>query len=116
MNGSISDMADPGLLDWHADGHWIGFTLSGPELLVNAEPCPYSLIHDADCQINGKCVFQYFVDIYGVDANVGTVPMGERVEFAWSVQGDIKDFDAAQLWIIPVDDATFGPWLASFDV
>lgn len=108
-------MSAPGSLEWHVDGHEILFALQGPELTVLPLPCPNLDKPDPECQIFERCVFEYFVSIYGIDLNVGSVGLAPRIEFAWALQGDAWDLDGAQLWIIPVEDASFGPWLLSLE-
>lgn len=103
------------LLTWHRDGHFVEMSLSGPELLAVPEECPYQVVYDANCKAGGKCLFEYYVGVYGMDLNVGSTELSPRIEFAWALQGNPDDLDSAQLWIIPVDDPTFGPWLASFE-
>jgi hypothetical protein len=103
------------LLNWHTDGHEIAFRLHDAEVVATAVPCPYQVLDDVACKVRGVCIFEYFVNIFGTELNVGQVDMAPKVEFAWALQGDDYDFDAMQLWIIPVDDPTFGSWAAAYE-
>lgn len=105
-------MTQPGSLEWHVDNHVADLLISSSELMVIPRSCPNQDKPDPECWIQGRCIFEYFVSIYGLDLNVGSIPAAPHVEFAWALDGDQWDIDGAQLWIIPVEDASFGPWLS----
>lgn len=93
---------------WHNDGHIMLLELNRAEVRVLYMTCP----EEGPCQHPTLgCVVRYFVQRFGLECNVGVaVPTGE-MPIAWSMQGDLYDLDASQVWIIPTTDEAFAAWL-----
>lgn len=95
---------------WHNDGHRLHLQINRNELVVSSVTCPGG--DDRQCAI-GKtdCIVQHFVDIYGLECNVGICDATSEMTVAWSAVGDMEDLDLCQVWIIPIDDEAFSAWL-----
>jgi len=75
------------------------------------------VVIDGPCRFGpgGDCAVVYFLQVYGIDLNVGSVPIDkERIPIAWTFQGDKRRIEEAQVWIIPVEDTNFSSFLESF--
>lgn len=95
-------------LKWNKDGHTISFLLEKGNLAITGIYCPTT----EECTMkDGNCVFRAFIQIYGIECNVGVVDIAPTLEFAWALMGDTEDpINDGQLWIIPVDDEIFKAW------
>jgi hypothetical protein len=52
-----------------------------------------------------------FVDVFGLDCNVGVANAESNLEFAWAFMGDFDNpLESSQLWMIPVKDEIFYAW------
>lgn len=96
-------------ISWHKDGHTIEFMLENSSLVVVGQSCPNP---EGECRDKqGNCLVRTFVDIYGLECNVGVAPIAATMEFAWAFVGDINDpINSGQLWIIPATDEIFMAW------
>lgn len=95
---------------WHKDGHVIYLQLNKSDVVISYINCPG---HEGrECQV-GKfdCVVKYFLELYGLDCNVGTCDCAHELEIAWCAVGDYDEPEQTQVWIIPVDDEAFAAWL-----
>lgn len=102
--------------EWHTDQHKITLMLSGDEILVSTY-CPNGKVR-GECfneRLN-TCVVNYFMDLYGLECNVGVARVEPNMEIAWSLVGDPYDLDASQLWVMPVEDTAFSSWLTERNV
>lgn len=97
---------------WHKDAHVIYLQLNKSEVVVSMVHCPGS--EGRECQV-GKfdCIVKYFVDMYGLDCNVGSCECTSAIEIAWCAVGDFDDPELSQVWIIPVEDEAFSAWLVT---
>lgn len=97
---------------WHKDGHVIYLQISRNELVISQVRCPGQ--EDRECKV-GKfdCIVRHFLEIYGLDCNVGTCDCASELELAWSAVGDFDDPELCQVWVIPTDDEAFAAWLVT---
>ena len=96
-------------ISWHKDGHIVEFMLDKSNLLVSGFICPDT---EGECRNkHGLCVVKLFVDMYGMECNVGVASIHRSMEFAWAFMGEMDDpLESSQVWIIPVDDDIFSAW------
>jgi hypothetical protein len=96
-------------MTWHNDGHSLEFIIDKSNLVISAVNCPAEA---GKCRNrHGACVFKLFIDIYGLECNVGVVSAEPLLEFAWAFIGDFDNpLEASQLWIIPTKDEIFSAW------
>jgi hypothetical protein len=94
---------------WHKDGHSIDFILDKSNLIIAGIHCPSE---EGKCRNrHGLCVFKLFVDVFGLDCNVGVANAESNLEFAWAFMGDFDNpLESSQLWMIPVKDEIFYAW------
>jgi hypothetical protein len=107
-------MADPvHELKWHDDGHSIYLRLEQSNLRVSPMPCPHDESPEADCFHKGLggCLVRYFVQMYGLDVNVGVADPEAEMLISWARQGDDYSLDDVQVWIIPNTDTRFAEFL-----
>lgn len=105
----------PDVLEWKVDNHTVTFMLDQAEVKMFLANCP--VVIDGPCRFgpDGECIVRYYIQLYGIDLNVGSVIIDQEfVPIAWSYHGERNRLDEGQIWIIPVDDSSFGSWLASF--
>lgn len=97
---------------WHSDGHRIYLQLNRSELTILQVICPDK--DDKECA-TGKfeCIVEWFLNMYGLECNVGMSEVASDMEIAWSVRGDTADPDLCQVWIIPTNDEAFSAWLSA---
>lgn len=96
---------------WFTDGHHLWLELQKSELVVTGVQCPNELDPDGGCKHpRYGCLVRHFIQIYGLECNVGVCEPAPHIEIAWSVMGDRADVDLCQVWIIPTSD----PFFASF--
>ena len=94
---------------WHKDGHSIDFILDKSNLIIAGIHCPSE---DGKCRNrHGLCVFKLFVDVFGLDCNVGSCPATSPITLCWTNVGDFEDIELMQIWVIPRNDDVFGSWL-----
>ena len=56
-------------ISWHKDGHIVEFILDKSNLIVSGFTCPST---EGECRNkHGICVVKLFVDMYGMECNVG---------------------------------------------
>jgi hypothetical protein len=104
----MSDLFEPAI--WNVDGHRVYLQLNRNELSIQMVMCPG---HEGrSCNAGGfECVVTWFLEVYGLDCNVGVSEVASEMELAWSIQGDPSDPDLCQVWVIPVTDEAFASWL-----
>lgn len=104
----MSEVFEPAV--WNVDGHKVLLQLNRNELSIQMVLCPG---HESrSCRVeNFDCIVTWFLDMYGLDCNVGVSEVASEMELAWSVQGDVSDPDLCQVWVIPVADEAFASWL-----
>lgn len=104
----MSDLFEPAV--WNVDGHRVLLQLNKNELSIQMVLCPH---HEGRaCQVAGfDCIVTWFLDVYGLDCNVGVSEVASEMELAWSLQGDSSDPDLCQVWVIPTADEAFASWL-----
>jgi len=95
--------------EWHTDNHTMSVYLDADSITV-ISTCP-TAGKTGDCHTEGiGCIVTYFLDIYGLDCNVGQALAHPDMKIAWSVVGDPRDMDLCQVWVIPEEDAAFQGW------
>lgn len=113
MEGHVWMMDDVQV--WHDDGHVMHMMLSGPDLSITMTECPNGGRPDNECwhpDVQG-CVVSHFLQIYGLDCNVGSCEPAGQMQIAWSPQGNRNHIEEMQIWVIPVDDDMFSSWRAT---
>lgn len=102
-------------LVWHNDGHKIYLQLEKATVSVVPLGCPFDEDPSAPCYHKGLggCAVRYFVQMYGLDVNVGIADPMAEMPISWTLQGDGYSVDRAQLWIIPNNDIQFMGFLES---
>lgn len=104
----MSEVFEPAV--WNVDGHRVLLQLNRNELSIQMVVCPDK--ENRPCSLAGlDCIVTWFLDVYGLDCNVGVSEVASEMELAWSVQGDFSDPDLCQVWVIPVADEAFSSWL-----
>lgn len=100
-------------LVWNDDGHRLWLELNREHLVVLSVFCPGP---DAMCRDrHGTCVVTQFVERYGLECHVGQCPPDEHLVVAWTLQGDIDDPDASQVWLISTSDSLYASWRSAQD-
>jgi len=59
------------------------------------------------------CVVKYFLLRFALECNVGSCEVEPTIGIAWYLAGDMRDLEAAQVWVIPVKDDAFASWVKS---
>lgn len=101
------------VMKWHQDGHSFSVFVDKASVQINEFHCPNRQIENAVCFVNEECVVERFVLEYGFDCNVGVAAVDGKMEIAWTLVGDTKDYATCQVWIIPVKDEFFAAWATS---
>lgn len=102
---------DPGLLEWHDDGHVLYLEVNRSEVSISLVTCPATGRVDAPCaHRTAGCIVEWFLETYGLECNVGSCNAAWEVPIAWALQGDGHDLDLSQVWVIPTNDALFSVW------
>jgi len=98
---------------WHDDGHQIYLRLEKSLVRVSPMDCPFQEAPDAACYHVGisGCSVKYFVQMYGLDVNVGVADPVAEMPISWAIQGDAYSIDHTQVWIIPNSDTQFAAFL-----
>lgn len=97
---------------WHNDGHEIKVTLEQQHVHVALSECPNNHKPNTACyheDVNG-CVVDYFVELFGIECNVGTAPATNPLPIAWAYVGTSRNLEKTQVWIIPSNDDAFAAW------
>ena len=95
---------------WHDDGHSITLRINRSELEVLSITCPKS--DDRKCASEEHdCVVEYYIHRFGMECNAGVCPAAENIPICWTLLGDQKNLDLAQVWFMPKTDELFSAWL-----
>ena len=95
--------------NWHDDGHVMHLELVKSEAQITSVTCPGGeCAHDET-----ECVVKFYLDVFGLECNVGVCDMASDIPFAWAFIGRRSDLDACQLWVIPRADPFFQAWALS---
>jgi len=97
---------------WHNDGHEITLRINKSELEIIEIKCPNSESGDCWDSTHG-CLVEWYVSRYGMECNAGSCPASEKILLCWTIIGDSRNLDAAQLWFMPTTDETFAAWLTA---
>jgi hypothetical protein len=109
MNQTIDDA-----VHWHDDGHVIWLELNKSELVILGVNCPNSDDPEAPCRHRFVgCMVDWFMQVYGLECNVGVCEPSNELQIAWTIIGDTHDLDVCQCWIIPTSDDVFSMWAAT---
>jgi hypothetical protein len=102
-------------IKWHNDGHTVSLSLNKDKLEIIGVHCSNKEKADSYCAHDDvPCVVQHFLNIYGLECNVGVVNPSAEMTVAWAFIGDRhKDLGACQVWIIPTEDEAFSAWIAT---
>jgi hypothetical protein len=96
---------------WHNDGHKIMLRINKAELEVLHIECPGL---ESECYTEEYgCIVRWFIQRFGMECNAGACPPEEIIEICWTIVGDKKNPDAAQVWFMPMKDDVFSAWLIS---
>lgn len=100
---------------WHNDGHIVTLSLNKDKLEIIDVYCSNKEKDDSPCQHDDvPCVVEYFLNLYGIECNVGVAPPNAKMPIAWALVGDRhKDLGSCQVWVIPTEDEAFSAWIAS---
>ena len=94
--------------NWHNDGHVMHLELNKAETNITSVSCP----DRGECfHREVGCMVQHFLDVYGLECNVGVTTMAADVPVAWTLIGKEADLDACQMWVIPTADEFFQAWV-----
>ncbi len=97
---------------WHNDGHKIAVQINIDRTHIVLDWCPNLDQEDTECwsaEADG-CIVRWFIEVWGLDINVGTAPAAAIMEVAWSAQRG-GDLTSSQVWIIPIEDEAFSGWI-----
>jgi hypothetical protein len=97
---------------WHNDGHKIMLRINRSELEVLHIECPNQ--ENAECNTEEYgCIVRWFIQRFGMECNAGSCAPEEIVEICWTLVGDKRNPDSAQVWFMPLKDDVFSAWLIS---
>lgn len=97
---------------WHNDGHAIYLRINKTELEIIGIDCPSE--NSGVCHNDRYgCIVRHFINVYGLECNVGVCPAREKIQICWSFVGESYDIDSSQVWFVPLDDEAFHAWLSS---
>lgn len=98
--------------EWVRDGHFVWLELSHATLNIVGVQCPNEKNPTAPCRhVRHGCLVRHFLQLYGLECNVGVCEPAGYLEIAWCLQGDSLDPDLAQVWVIPTTDTIFSAFL-----
>lgn len=97
-------------MKWHQDGHSFEVVVDKASVQISDFHCPSRSEESAECKPGEECIVERFMLEYGFDCNVGVSVINGRMEIAWTVVGDTKDYATCQVWVIPVNDEFFAAW------
>ena len=102
-------------IKWHNDGHVVSLLLNKDRLEIVGVYCPNEGEEDSPCKHDDvPCVIEYFLNLYGIECNVGVVSPSPKIPIAWAFVGDKhKDLGACQVWVIPTEDEAFSAWIST---
>lgn len=105
-------------LVWHNDGHILTLTLSKETVRVGVLACPHGEKEGSPCYHQGTngCIVKYFINMYGLEVNIGEVEASHHIEIAWSKEGSDWDIDLVNFVVMPLNDPTFKDWLEAQQV
>lgn len=96
---------------WHNDDHEISLRINKSELEIVDIRCPHG--ESGACWEDGVgCLVEWYLTRYGMECNAGVCTAAETIKLCWSLVGDRRNLDAAQIWFMPVSDETFAAWLS----
>lgn len=99
-------------MTWHKDGHVIHLQLNRADVVISHIHCPGG--EGRMCEVGRfECIVKYFLELYGLDCNVGICDCTPDIEIAWTAVGNFEEADESQVWIIPIHDEAFSAWLIS---
>lgn len=102
-------------VEWHVDGHRILLNINKTNIDIAPSICPHGNSDDAPCYHEGisGCMVNYFINVFGLECNIGTVPADSSLEIAWATVEDNKwEIDLVDLCVIPVTDPYFADWFS----
>ncbi|MEO2158271.1 MAG: hypothetical protein ABGX31_02930 [bacterium] len=115
--GSVPTATAQDQVLWNNDGHTISLRLNKAELEIVAIVCPFPEgDEEAPCRSKTGCVVKHFVNLYGMECNIGVCPPEPTMEISWCLQGDFSDIDTSQLWFVPTEDEVFYAWMSQKEV
>lgn len=98
---------------WHNDGHKISLQINRSEVEITDIYCPGES-EESKCHIDGiGCVVTWFLNRYGMECNAGKCAADKELQICWTLIGDKKNVEAAQVWFMPMADEMFNAWLVS---
>lgn len=102
-------------LNWNVDGHRLVLNVTKSNVDVAPGICPHGAVQGAPCYHAGVdgCVVNYFINVFGLETNTGTVPASPSIEIAWCSEGSEWDVDLVEFLMIPIEDPHFKDWLDS---
>ena len=102
-------------IKWHNDGHVVLMQLNKANLEVIGITCPNKDKQDSPCHHDdAPCVVEFFLQMFGLECNVGVVEPSGEMHIAWALVGDKhKDLGVCQVWVIPTQDEAFSAWIAT---
>lgn len=99
-------------ITWNKDGHVVSLQIEKNSLVVTGVYCPHSESENKPCYLTEDgCAVKWFLQVYGLECNVGIVAPSPEIEIAWSIVGNpVEGLGVCQVWVIPVDDEFFSAW------
>ena len=98
---------------WNNDGHKVSLRLNKSDLEVSEVVCPHDPEDsESPCFTETGCVVTNFINLYGLECNIGVCPPEPEMEICWCIQGSISDIETSQLWFVPVKDEVFYAWMS----
>jgi len=101
---------DPNEIKWFDDGHVLRLRLDKSEVEVIETIC-LGLESRACQEGDTPCLVRLFVDRYGLECHVGSCPAVSELAISWTLLGDRRNLDAAQVWFLANSDEAFAAWL-----
>jgi cytochrome c oxidase subunit 2 len=72
-------------MTWHEDGHSFCVTIDKSVAMPTMFHCPNRVDETSACMHDGDCVVERFMDVYGLECNVGVSEVSGPVEIAWTI-------------------------------
>jgi hypothetical protein len=99
-------------MEWHNDGHSIELSLDGSEVKISTTHCP----NKGACKHqDAACVVDWFLQMYGIEVNVGACEITGNIPIAWTFIPHNAGLEFSRLWIIPTDDISFAAWYGAIN-
>ncbi|CAB4155367.1 hypothetical protein UFOVP658_4 [uncultured Caudovirales phage] len=96
---------------WHNDGHKITLQINRAEIEVLHIECPGG---ESECITEDYgCIVRWFIERFGMECNAGSCAPEEVLEICWTIVGNKRNIDAAQVWFMPMKDDVFAAWMIS---